>query len=90
MEILLLLPFVNNIVMSVIKWLGDNAIAPNSRNAVLRSVLAALSLVGVIAASFLNGTPVDPNQVSSLVIVILETVGVFVVSHFSYLIVKRA
>jgi hypothetical protein len=85
MELLLLLPFANNIVMSGIKWLfSDQLKSSASRNWKLRLILSGLSLVGVVSMSLLNGSPVDPNMVTDLLSTAILTIGVAVASHFSY------
>lgn len=91
MEILLLLPFVNNLVMSGIKWLFTDAFkAAASRNWKLRLLLTGLSLVGVISMAALNGNPVEPNLVTDLLSTALLTIGVTIVSHFSFKVIKEA
>ena len=48
------------------------------------SVLALLSIIGVVAAAVLNGTPVDMGTVGGLVQVALLALGAFIASHGSY------
>ena len=48
-----------------------------------RFLLAPLALVGVIAYSALNGTPLDVNLVSSIAQVLLTTAGAFLAAHGS-------
>jgi hypothetical protein len=43
-----------------------------------------LALIGVIAYSALNGTPLDVNSVSSIAQVLLTTAGAFLAAHDSY------
>jgi hypothetical protein len=49
-----------------------------------RFLLALLALIGVIAYSALNGTPLDVNSVSSIAQVLLTTAGAFLAAHDSY------
>lgn len=85
MELMLLLPFANNLGMSLIKWLGDRWFnGSQTRNWRLRLVLIAGSLIGVVTTAALNGTPVEVNQVTSLITTFVETVVVAFASHFSY------
>jgi hypothetical protein len=49
-----------------------------------RFVLAILSIVGVVAYSALNGTPLDVNSVSSLSQTALESALLFFASHGTY------
>ena len=49
-----------------------------------RFLLALVSLVGVIAYSALNGTPLDVNSISSIAQVLLTTAGAFLAAHGSY------
>lgn len=88
MEILLLLPFVNNLVMSGIKWLFAGSLKVEAqRNWRLRLLLTGFSLIGVVSMAALNGSPIEPNVVSDLLITALLTIGVAVASHFSYKVV---
>lgn len=72
-------PFILNVVMEFTKWLTSV-----SSTAGKRFLLAVLSLVGVIAYSALNGTPLDVNSVSSIAQVLLTTAGAFLAAHGSY------
>jgi hypothetical protein len=72
-------PFVLNGAMEFTKWLTSI-----SSTAGKRFLLALLSLVGVIAYSALNGTPLDVNSVSSIAQVLLTTAGAFLAAHGSY------
>lgn len=90
MELLLLLPFANNLVLSGVKFLADSGLDASNRNWVLRGALILFSLAGVIATSFLNGAPVDANQVTELVKMLLETILVAFASHWSYKAIKNA
>jgi hypothetical protein len=72
-------PFILNAVMGVAKWAGGL-----QGTAGKRFLLAVLSLVGVVSFSALNGTPVDPNSISSLVQTILEAFVAFLAAHGSY------
>lgn len=77
--ILALSPFALNAVMGIVKWLSAM-----ESTAGKRFFLALFSLVGVIALNAMNGTPVDPNQVSSLLQTIMETFIAFIAAHGSY------
>lgn len=72
-------PFALNAVMEVTKY-----ITSISSTGGKRFVLALVSLVGVIAYSALNGTPLDVNSVSSIAQVLLTTAGAFLAAHGSY------
>jgi hypothetical protein len=71
--------------ISVVKRLS-----PLETTASERVILALLSLAGVIAASAMTGTPVDPNMVSSIVQVIVEAFVAFVLAHSSYTLFWKA
>lgn len=73
-------PFILNGVMGVAKWLGALDWSTPGK----RFGLAVLALVGVFAGNWLNGTPVDPNSISNLVTLALESFGAFVAAHGSY------
>lgn len=83
---LMALIFTNNILMSGIKWLADQSVTSTW----LRCVLIALSLLGIVAAAALNGTPVDFNQISELAKLLIGTVGLALASHLSYKAIKKA
>lgn len=83
---LLSLVLTNNIVMSAVKWLAGWSVTRTW----LRVVLALLSILGVISASALNGTPVNFDSISQWVQLIAEVAGVAMASHFSYRIIKKA
>ena len=77
--ILALVPFGLNMIMGIVKWLSGLETTASKR-----FWLALFSLVGVVALKATNGTPVDPNQISSLLQVIAETFIAFIASHGSY------
>lgn len=83
--IVALSPFALNLVMGVVKWLS-----PLETTASKRVVLALFSLAGVIAASAMTGTPVDPNTVSSIIQTIVEAFVAFVLAHGSYTLFWKA
>ena len=76
----------NNIILSGVKWLNVRSMTKWW----FRGLLAALSLVGVVATGALTGNPVDPNQVSDLVVLVSTTFLTGVGSHFSYKVIKYA
>lgn len=86
--ILSLVPLVitNNIVMSGIKWLAVESLSNNF----LRVILAVLSLIGIVATAAYSGTPVDFNQISDDIRLLIETIVLAVASHFSYRAIKGA
>jgi hypothetical protein len=87
MEFLILaVPFVNNGLMFLVKWLAGLAMFENgARNhPFLRFTLVLLSLIGMGATSLLTGNPIDPDSVSSLALLGLETALSFCVSHIVY------
>lgn len=77
--ILAIMPFVLNMIMGVVKWLS-----PLETTVSKRVILALFSLAGIIAGSAMTGTPVDPNQVSAILTVIVETFVAFLLAHGSY------
>ncbi len=91
METLIVLTFLNNLVMSGIKWAFSKGlrVTPNS-SLKLRGILAILSLVGVVSAAALKGNAVDPNTVSDLVMTFLDVVLLTVTSHVAYKAIKLA
>jgi hypothetical protein len=72
--ILAISPFVG-----VVKWLS-----PLETTGSKRVILALFSLAGVIATSAMTGSPVDPNMVSSIVMVLVEAFVAFLLAHGSY------
>lgn len=76
----------NNLIMTGVKYLS----VVKNTNAWLRGILVVLSALGVLAASALNGTPIDMNSLSSLGTLLLETLVVAFGSHFSYTAIKSA
>ncbi len=91
MENLILLPFVNNLVMSALKWsLQTRFIDVANRDWRLRVALVIMSLIGVVSTAALNGTPVDPNSVTSLTATLVEVLTIALASHLSYKVVKSA
>lgn len=89
--LLLLLPFANLVVMSAIKWLFASSFrSAATRDWRLRTILTVLSLIGVVSNSLVNGLPLDANVVGGFIETIVMTVGLALVSHLSYLVVKKA
>ena len=74
-----LAPFILNAITSLAKWLGGVQTTAGKR--FLRAVF---SLIGVVALSALNGTPVDPNSITSLVTAAVEALSAFLMAHGSY------
>jgi hypothetical protein len=72
-------PFALNALMEFTKYLTSVSSTGGKR-----FLLALLSLIGVIAYSALNGTPLDVNSVSSIAQVLLTTAGAFLAAHGSY------
>jgi hypothetical protein len=77
--ILAIMPFVLNMIMGAVKWLS-----PMESTASKRVVLALFSLAGIIAGSAMTGTRVDPNQISNILQVLIETFVAFLLAHGSY------
>lgn len=89
--LLLLIPFLNLIVMSLIKWLfSDEFKSAVTRNWRLRAILLTLSFVGTVANSVINGSPVDASVVGEFLTILVITVGEALASHVSYKMVKLA
>ncbi len=78
--------FTSNLVISVVKYLGDQSLTKTH----LRLALAALSLVGVISTAALTGDPVNFDSVSSLAMMLLDALIVAFGAHFSYKVIKYA
>lgn len=76
----------NNVALSAVKYLADGA----AGKYMLRTLLLAFSLVGIVATSALTGNGIDINQVTELVNLIVMTVVTGVASHFSYRVIKDA
>ena len=72
-------PFVLNSIMELAKWLSGL-----KQTATLRLLLAVFALAGTVAVSALNGTPVNPDSLSSLLQTALTAFVAFVASHGSY------
>ncbi len=72
-------PFVLNAAMEFTKWLTKVSSTGGKR-----FLLAVVSIIGVVAYSALNGTPLDVNSVSSLATVALQSVLAFMAAHGSY------
>jgi hypothetical protein len=72
-------PFVINLVVQAPKYFTGF-----SSTAGKRFLLAIASIIGAIAFSALNGTPLDVNSVSSLVQTALESSVAFLAAHGSY------
>lgn len=75
------MPFIINSLMGLAKRysLVGNMTTPGKR-----AVLAILAIVGVVAASFLNGTPIDAASLSGLTEVALMALAAFISAHGSY------
>ena len=74
-------PFVLNAVMAAVKWLaGNNTFSVSGK----RGFLALFSLIGVICFHALSGTEINPNSITDLTTVIVESFVAFVLSHGSY------
>ena len=84
--LLLLVPFITSAIMFGVKAVAGYALVDNGPAAKpwLRAVLIGLSLLGVIATNFLNGTPVDATQVSSLVSAFIQTGVLTYFAHAFY------
>jgi hypothetical protein len=79
-------PFITSGVMFVVKWLVGLAMTDNGDATKwwLRALLVVLSLLGYVADSALNGTPVDPNIVSSDVVMFVSTGALAYLAHAFY------
>lgn len=72
-------PFIINGAMEFTKWL-TNASTTGGK----RFLLALIAILGAIAYSALNGTPLDVNSVTSLGQVAFEAIAAFLAAHGSY------
>jgi hypothetical protein len=72
-------PFIINGVVQFTKWLTGT-----SSTAGKRFLLALVAILGAIAYSALNGTPLDVNSISSLSQTGLEASAAFLAAHGSY------
>lgn len=76
-------PFLINGAMEFTKWLTSV-----STTAGKRFLLAVIAIIGAIAYSALNGTPLDVNSVTSLGQVAFEAIAAFLAAHGSYSLLK--
>ena len=76
----------NNVLVSFVKWLSSE----ETGKVWLRGMLIVFSILGIIAASALNGTPVDFNQISDLVKLLVESGALAFLSHLSYQAISKA
>ena len=74
-----LTPFILNGVVSITKWAGNVQTTGGKR-----FLLSVFSLIGVVALSVLNGTPVNVDSVSSLLQTVIEALVAFLAAHGSY------
>jgi hypothetical protein len=83
---LIIVPFITSGIMFIIKWIGGFASTdnPTRYTGVLRLTLMLLSFIGIVAGSALNGTPLDPDSISSIVKVLIEGCVSFLTSHGFY------
>ena len=72
-------PLVLNAVMQLTKYLTNVSSTGGKR-----FLLAIVSIIGVVAYSALNSTPLDVNSVSSLATVALQSVLAFFAAHGTY------
>lgn len=72
-------PFILNGLTSLVSWAAGITDTPGKR-----LLLAILSLLGAVATAVMNGTPLDPTNVSSLVSIIATTFVAFLMAHGSY------
>jgi hypothetical protein len=85
-SLLLLVPFITSAIMFGVKALAGLYLVGNGETEKpwLRAILIGVSLLGVVATNFLNGTPVDPQQVSSLVTAFIQTGVLAYFAHAFY------
>jgi hypothetical protein len=84
-------PVVTTAVMFVVKRLAGFEWFVNGASArpFLRFALVLFSLLGIVSFSFLTGTPIDPDSVSSLIRIAFETTISAFGSHWIYLGLRR-
>jgi hypothetical protein len=83
-------PFVVTGIMFVVKKLAGFEWFVNGASALpfLRFALILFSLLGIISSSLLTGTPIDPDSISSLVSLAIETAISAFGSHWIYVFVR--
>jgi hypothetical protein len=72
-------PFIINGAMEFTKWLTKASTTGGKR-----FLLAIIAILGAIAYSALNGTPLDVNSLTSLGQVAFEAIAAFLAAHGSY------
>jgi hypothetical protein len=72
-------PFIINGAMEFTKWLTSVSTTGGKR-----FLLALIAILGAIAYSALNGTPLDVNSLTSLGQVAFEAIAAFLAAHGSY------
>jgi hypothetical protein len=72
-------PFIINGAMELTKWLTQVSTTGGKR-----FCLALIAIVGAIAYSALNGTPLDADSLTSLGQVAFQAVAAFMAAHGSY------
>lgn len=72
-------PFLINGAMELTKWLTSVSSTGGKR-----FFLAILAIVGAIAYSALNGTPLNADSLTSLGQVLFEAIAAFLAAHGSY------
>lgn len=73
-----------NVLMAASKWLANGTVS----RLMLRGALLIFSAGGLIISAAVNGTPVEVNEVTSLVTLGLQTILLALISHFSYKLIK--
>lgn len=77
--------FTNNLLMSAVKYLRG----VGESKKWLRTILGALSLIGILAASAYTGNPVDLDSFTEVGTALVLSIVTGVLSHFSYKVIKQ-
>ena len=83
--IIALIPLVltNNLLMAIVKKLGDGM-----GSYALRAILILLSLCGVIATSVITGNPIDVGSFQDMAKALVEVIVLALASHGAYKAIK--
>lgn len=82
----LLISAVSNALLSLIKRIPSlDSMSDTTKNVTLRSILAVLSFVGVVATAKLEGHAIDTNAVQ----IFAQTIVSFLLSHGAFDFFKR-
>jgi type III secretory pathway component EscS len=83
--IIAMTPFVVNLLMGLFKLLTNV-----QDTAGKRILLGAMSIIGVVAANLLAGTPIEPSSLNGVVEQLLLAIAAFLAAHGSYTLFKAS